>query len=80
MVCIGNLFPFYTTEFTCGSGGLIMAKTGRVLVRFKSRGTAFDDRISLHYLTYKPLFVASSINIGQVYDVGIFTAGTKLDF
>lgn len=77
---IGSEFPFYTTEFNSNNNDLIMPKNGRVLVRLKSKGTAFDDRISLHYPADKPLFVASSINIGQVYDAGTFVAGTRLDF
>ena len=77
---IGSEFPFYTTEFMSNNNDLIMPKNGRVLVRLKSKGTAFDDSISLHYPTDKLLFVASSINIDQVYDAGTFTAGTKLDF
>lgn len=77
---IGSKFPFYTTEFASNNNDLIMPKTGRVMVRFKSRGTAFDDDISLHYPANKPLFIASSSNVGQVYDAGTFTAGSRLDF
>jgi hypothetical protein len=77
---IGSEFPFYTAEFKSSSNDLIMPKTGRVLVRFKSRGTAFDDDISLHYPSDKPLFKASSSNVGKVYDAGTYTAGTRLGF
>ncbi len=77
---IGSEFPFYTTEFKSTCNDLIMPKGGRVLIRFKSKGTAFDNDISLHYPSDKPLFKASSSNVGRVYDAGTFTAGTRLGF
>jgi hypothetical protein len=77
---IGSSFAFYTAEFTSSSNDLIMPINGRVLVRFKSRGSAFDDDISLYYPSSKLIFKASNANIGQVYDAGTFTAGTKIGF
>jgi C1A family cysteine protease len=77
---IGSEFPFYTTEFKSTCNDLIMPKGGRVLVRFKSKGTAFDNDISLHYPSDKPLFRASSSNVGRIYDAGTFTAGSRLGF
>jgi len=77
---IGSMFPFYTSEFKSTCNDLIMPKGGRVLVRFKSKGTAFDDDISLHYPSDKPLFKASSLNVGRIYDAGSYTAGTRLGF
>ena len=77
---IGSMFPFYTSEFKSTCNDLIMPKSGRVLVRFKSKGTAFDDDISLHYPSDKPLFKASRLNVGRIYDAGSYTAGTRLGF
>ncbi len=56
-----------------------MPKDGRVLVRFKSKGTAFDDDISLHYPSDKPLFKASRLNVGRIYDAGSYAAELGLD-
>jgi C1A family cysteine protease len=74
---IGSSFAFYTTEFA-SSSELAMPKAGKVTVRFKSKGTVFDDELWLAYPLELLIFKASSSNLGQTYDVGTFAAGTRL--
>ena len=76
---IGSSFAFYTTEFA-SSSELAMPTTGKVTVRFKGKGTAFDDELWLAYTLEVLIFKASSNNLGQTYDAGTFEAGTRLIF
>ena len=74
---IGSSFAFYTAEFA-SSSDFVMPTAGKVTVRFKSKGTAFDDELWLMYPLELPIFKASSNNLGQIYDVGTYAAGTRL--
>jgi hypothetical protein len=76
---IGSSFAFYTAEFA-SSSEFVMPTAGKVTVKFKSKGAAFDDELWLTYPEEKPIFKASSTNLGRTYDVGTFAAGTRLVF
>jgi hypothetical protein len=76
---IGSSSAFCTTKYA-SSSELAMPRAGKVTVRFRSLGTAFDDELWLAYPEERLIFKASKNNLGQTYDMGTFEAGTRLVF
>ncbi len=76
---MGGNFAFYAVLFTADDD-LIMPKTGRVIVRFKSKNTSLDDEIWLHYPEDKLIFRAQDEEIGKFYDLGTYPSGSRLTF
>jgi C1A family cysteine protease len=77
---IGTNFCFYTAEFPSLKDDIIMPKTGKVVVKFKSRQAAFDNEFRLYRPVDKSIFMAINANVGKTFEVGTFSAGTRLIF
>jgi hypothetical protein len=76
---IGNSFAFYAVQFA-SDDDLIMPKQGRVIVRFKGKNTSLEDEIWQNVPESRPIFRASSSEIGKSYDLGVYPSGSRLSF
>lgn len=76
---IGNRFPFYAVQFT-SDDDLIMPKQGRVIVRFKGKNTTQENEIWQHLPDSRLIFRASDSEIGKLYDLGVYSSGSRLTF
>jgi len=76
---IGNSFAFYAVQFA-SDDDLIMPKQGRVIVRFKGKNTSLEDEIWQHVPESRPIFRASSSEVGKSYDLGVYPSGSRLSF
>lgn len=77
---IGTKFCFYTVEFPSLKDDIIMPKTGKAVVKFKSKSAEFENEFRLFRPVDKAIFLATDANVGRSFDLGSFRAGTRLIF
>ena len=69
-----ELVPFINND-------IIMPKNGRVVARFLSKRTSFDNEFRLFSpQPEQSIFLANNANLGKTFDVGQFSEGTRLIF
>jgi len=76
---VGQNFYFYAVSFSA-SDDILVSKSGWARARFKGKETAFDDEVRLYSPKDQSIFVATSKNLGKVFDLGSFSTGTRLAF
>jgi hypothetical protein len=76
---LGQMFSFYGVEFA-PSEDIVVLTPGRVFVTFKSKDTALYDELLLYSPWELSIFSATDSNLGRTFDLGLFSAGTRLTF
>jgi hypothetical protein len=74
---IGSKVGYFAVLFA-DDDDIVMPKDGRVFVRLTGKNTAFDDELSLYYPEDRPIFDVVDSNIGTPFEIGSFSAGTRL--
>jgi C1A family cysteine protease len=74
---IGNKLGYFAVQFA-DDDDIVMPKDGRVFVRLNGKNTAFEDEVRLYYPEDKPIFNVVESNIGKSFEIGSFSAGTRL--
>lgn len=77
---MGSSRAYYSVAFPTEDDDIIMPKTGKVKVKFVSKNAANVNDFWITRPVSKKIFHGIDSEVGKLYDVGSFAAGTRLIF